>query len=133
MAGSLGALLGSFWYQPQIYLKKIEIRPIRPPFFPSFGHLRREAGLCPGLCHGRPEPTQTHEAKFSPWAPKDVIYAFYDNPLLARAHQQLTPYKNSKFYHARTGMQKDARTAETLGTLNVNRIHCACESRKAPL
>ena len=30
-------------------------------------------------------------------------------------------------------MQKDARTAETLGTLNVNRIHCACESGKAPL
>ena len=34
---------------------------------------------------------------------------------------------------ATTGMQKDARTAETLGTLNVNRIHCACESCKAPL
>ena len=50
-----------------------------------------------------------------------------------RAHQQFTPYKNSKFYHARTGMLKDARTAETLGTLNVNRIHCACESCKAPL
>ena len=91
----------------------------------------REIALA--LAQHRPEPTQTHEAKFSPWAPKDVIYAFYDNALLARAHQQFTPYKNSKFYHARTGMQKDARTAETLGTLNVNRIHCACESCKAPL
>jgi hypothetical protein len=91
----------------------------------------REIALA--LAQHRPEPTQTHEAKFSPWAPKDVIYAFYDNALLARAHQQFTSYKNSKFYHARTGMQKDARTAETLGTLNVNRIHCACESCKAPL
>ena len=85
------------------------------------------------LAQHRPEPTQTREAKFSPWAPKDVIYAFYDDALLARAHQEFTPYKDSKFYHARTGMQKDARTAETLGTLNLNRIHCACERCKAPL
>ena len=91
----------------------------------------REIALA--LAQHRLEPTQTHEAKFPPCAPKDVIYAFYDNALLARAHQQFTPYKNSKFYHARAGMQKDARTAETLGTLNVNRIHCACESCKAPL
>ena len=85
------------------------------------------------LAQHRPEPMQTHEAKFSPWAPKYVIYAFYDDALLARAHQEFTPYKDSEFYHARTGMQKDARTAETLGTLNVNRIHCACQSCKAPL
>ena len=30
-------------------------------------------------------------------------------------------------------MQKDSRTAETPGTLNVNRIHCARESCQAPL
>ena len=30
-------------------------------------------------------------------------------------------------------MQKDTRTAETPGTMNVNRIHCACEKCKAPL
>ena len=30
-------------------------------------------------------------------------------------------------------MQKGARTAEKLGTLNVNRIHCACERCKALL
>jgi hypothetical protein len=29
-------------------------------------------------------------------------------------------------------MQQDARTAETLGTLSVNRIHCACGHCKAP-
>lgn len=85
------------------------------------------------LAQHRPEPTHTHGAKFSPWAPKDVIYAFYDDALLARAHQEFTPYKDSKFYHAKTGMQKDARTVETLGTLNLNRIHCACERCKAPL
>ena len=27
---------------------------------------------------------------------------------------------------------QNARTAEALGTLNVNRIHCACERCKAP-
>ena len=53
--------------------------------------------------------------------------------LRASAYQQSTPYRDSKFHHARTGMQKDARTAETLGTLNVNRILCACERCKAPL
>ena len=76
---------------------------------------------------------QTREARFSPWAPKDEIYAFYDDALRARAYQQFTPYRNSRFYHARTGMQKDAGPAETLDTLNVNRIHCACERCKAPL
>ena len=30
-------------------------------------------------------------------------------------------------------MQKDARTAETPGTLNLNHIDCACESFRAPL
>ena len=62
-----------------------------------------------------------------------ILHAFYDGALLARAHQEFTPYRDSRFYHARTGIQKDARTAETLGTLNLNRIHCACERCKAPL
>ena len=53
--------------------------------------------------------------------------------MLARAHQQFTPYRNSKFYHARTGMLKDSQTAETLGTMYLNRIHCACESCRAPM
>ena len=43
-----------------------------------------------------------------------LICASYDDALLERYHQQFTPHKDSKFYHARTGMQKDARTAETL-------------------
>jgi hypothetical protein len=30
------------------------------------------------LAQHRPEPTQTHESKHSPWAPRDVVYAFYD-------------------------------------------------------
>ena len=34
----------------------------------------RETALA--LAQHRPEPTQTHEARFSPWAPKDVICAF---------------------------------------------------------
>ena len=89
--------------------------------------------VSPALAQHRPNPTQTREAKFSPWAPQDAIYALYDNALPVRAHKQLTPYKDPGFYHARTGMQKGARTAETLGTLNVNRILCACERRKAPL
>ena len=46
---SLGALVSGMAPTSDL-LEKIEIRP---PFFPSFGHLRREAGLCPGLCHGR--------------------------------------------------------------------------------
>jgi len=85
------------------------------------------------LAQQRPEPTQMRGAKFSPWAPKNAIYAFYGNVLLARAHQQFTPYRDSMLCSARTGMQEDARTAETPGTLNLNRIHCACESCKAPL
>ena len=85
------------------------------------------------LAQFRPEPTQTHESKDSPWAPKEVVYAFYDEPLLERCHQQFTPYMNSKFYHARIGMQKDARTAETFGTLNMDRVHCACSRCKAPI
>ena len=85
------------------------------------------------LAQHRPEPTETHESKHSPWAPKDVIYAFYDDKLLERTHQKFDPYKDPKFYHARTGMQRDARTAETLGTLDVNRVHCACASCKAPI
>jgi hypothetical protein len=84
------------------------------------------------LAQHRPEPTQTHESKHSPWAPKDVVYAFYDDELLNRNHQQFAAYKDSKFFHSRTGMQRDARTAETLGTLSVNRIHCACDRCKAP-
>jgi hypothetical protein len=60
-----------------------------------------------------------------------VVYAFYDDALLERYHQQFTPYKDSKFYHARTGTQKDARTAETLGTLDMNRVHCARSRCKA--
>ena len=75
------------------------------------------------LAQHRPEPTQTHGAKFSPWALRDAIYALYDNALPVRAHQQLTPYKDPGFYHARTGMQKGARTAKALGFLNLNRIN----------
>ena len=52
----------------------------------------REMALA--LAQHRLEPTQTHEAKFSPWAPRVIIYAFYDNALLARVHQEFTPYKN---------------------------------------
>ena len=85
------------------------------------------------LAQFRPEPTQTHESKESPWAPKEVVHAFYDDTLLERCHQQFTPCKDSKFYHAITGMQKDARTAETLGTLDMNRVHCACSRCKAPI
>ena len=56
-----------------------------------------------------PEPTQTHEAKFSPRLPKDAACAFYDSALLARAHQQFTPYRDSRFCHVRTSMQKEGR------------------------
>ena len=85
------------------------------------------------LAEFRREPTQTHESKHSPWAPKDVVYAFYDEKLLEQTHPQFKPYKDSKYYHARTGMQRDARTAETLGTLDVKRVHCACDCCKAPI
>ena len=85
------------------------------------------------LAQHRPEPTQTHESKHSPWAPKDVIYGFYEDALLERSHEQFKSYKDSKFYHSRTGKQRDARTAETLGTLDLNRIHCACSRCRAPL
>jgi len=84
------------------------------------------------LAQHRPEPTQTHESKHSPWAPKDAVYAFYEDKLLDRSHEQFAAYTDSKYYHSRTGMQQDARTAETLGTLSLNRIHCACDSCKAP-
>ena len=84
------------------------------------------------LAQHRKEPTRTHESKFSPWAPRDVIYAFYDDKLLDRSHQQFTAYKNSKVYHSRTGMQQNPRTAETTGVLDVNRIHCACDNCRAP-
>ena len=30
-------------------------------------------------------------------------------------------------------MQKDARTAETLGTLDMSRVHCACSRCKAQI
>lgn len=84
------------------------------------------------LAQHRQEPTQTHESKCSPWAPRDVIYGFYDDKLLDRRHEQFTPYKNSKLYHSRTGTQTDSTKAETLGALDVNRIHCACANCKAP-
>ena len=62
-----------------------------------------------------------------------LIYAFYDDALLERSHQQFMPYKVSKYDHARTGMQKDARTAGTLGTLDMGRVHCTCSHCKAPI
>jgi hypothetical protein len=40
------------------------------------------------LAEFRREPTQTHESKHSPWAPKDVVYAFYDEKLLEQTHPQ---------------------------------------------
>ena len=85
------------------------------------------------LAQHRPAPTETHESKNSPWAPKDTIYAYYDDILLKGKHQHFKSYSNSKFYHSRTGMQKDATTAESRGPLTVNRIHCSCDKCKAPL
>jgi hypothetical protein len=85
------------------------------------------------LAQHRPRPTETHDSKFSPWAPKHVIYAFYSDSLLEGAHQQFKAYKNSKFYHSRTGKQTDAAAAETGGSLDLKRIHCACARCKAPI
>jgi len=48
-----------------------------------------------------------------------MVYASYDDALLERSRQQFTPYKDSEYYHARTGMEKDAKTAEALGTLDM--------------
>ena len=62
-----------------------------------------------------------------------MVYAFYDDALLERSHQQFMPYKDSKYDHARTGMQKDARTAGTLGTLDMGRVHCTCSRCMAPI
>ena len=63
---------------------------------------------------------------------KGGVYAFYDDALLERCHQQFTPYRNSKFYQAITGMQKDVRTAEMPGTLDMGLVHRACSPCKAP-
>jgi len=78
-----------------------------------------------------PKPTKTHESKSSAWAPKDLFYAFYDDSLLDRPHQQFTAYRDSKIFHSRTGMQLDASAAETRGTLALKRLHCACTNCKA--
>ena len=80
-----------------------------------------------------PKPTKTHESKSSAWAPKDLFYAFYDDSLLDRPHQQFTAYRDSKIFHSRTGMQLDASAAETRGTLALKRLHCACTNCKAPV
>ena len=40
------------------------------------------------LAEFRREPAQTHESKHSPWAPKDVVYTFYDEKLLEQTHPQ---------------------------------------------
>ena len=50
-----------------------------------------------------------------------------------RARRALGTYHNSKRYHARTGLQRNARTAEALGTVDVKRIGCACAKCKAPI
>jgi len=81
--------------------------------------------------HWRSSVQSRLKSKDSPCALKEVVYASYDDALLERSHQQFTPYKDSKYSYARTGTQKDARTVETLGTLDTGRFHCACSHCKA--
>ena len=83
--------------------------------------MRRPSGHAP--VHHQPEPAQTHEARPSPWGMKDATYGFYEDVVLRRTHRnhrhhhhhhhhhhhQLTPYKDSNFYHARADKQEDTQ------------------------
>ena len=72
------------------------------------------------LAQHRKAPVQTYESKESPWAPRTVVYAHYDDSILAGAHPHFKAYKDSKKYHSRVGMVTDAATAETTGALTLD-------------
>ena len=84
------------------------------------------------LAQHRKAPVQTYESKESPWAPRTVVYAHYDDSILAGAHPHFKAYKDSKKYHSRVGMVTDATRAETTGALALKRLFCACQNCRPP-
>ena len=69
---------------------------------------------------------QSYETKDSHWAPRTIVYAYYDESLMARAHQHFKPYDKSKSWHSRIGLQPNAAAAETVGSVTLKRIFCSC-------
>lgn len=79
-----------------------------------------------------PKPLRDAGNKTGIWSPGRIFYAYYSpNALAERAKKNFKPYKNSKKYHFRVGMNTIAAKASE-GKLTVREGFCACSSCHAP-
>jgi hypothetical protein len=79
-----------------------------------------------------PKPLRDAGNKSGVWSPGRVFYAYYSDEVLAsRANTNFKPYKNSKKYHFRVGLNAIAERAAE-GRLTVREGFCACSSCYAP-
>lgn len=79
-----------------------------------------------------PKPLRDAGNKSGVWSPDRIFYAYYSEEVLAsRANADFKPYRDSKKYHFRVGLNTIAAKAKE-GRLTVREGFCACSSCHAP-